>query len=250
MVLYIYKQKMINTNITAKKRKFTVKFTDLTDEQQKFAKTRNTHLLTLASAGAGKTQSIIFFINDKMQEGIKPEEIISFSFTRKAASELKERVNAFFKYKNYNFKYISTIHSFCWNELIKPFYKDIGYTTIPTIVHEFSEDFMNSEYKEFGGKKERPAFNKSFISKISKDLQGEEFSDAETLRMFAYLVKNNLVMFDFMIHLANFILEDTDCIDRVKNMFKNIKYIITDEAQDLNPAQFRFLVKLRDTTGA
>ena len=69
----------------------------MTDEQIKFATTKNKHIIALASAGAGKTFSLVHFINDKIQDGVKPDEIISFSFTRKADNELKERVNKFFE---------------------------------------------------------------------------------------------------------------------------------------------------------
>lgn len=217
-----------------------MKFTDLTDEQQKFALTRDKHVIALASAGAGKTQSLIFFISDKIQSGVKADEIISFSFTRKAANELKERVNKFFEKGNYDFKYISTIHSFCWNELIKPFYQDIGYTNIPTIVHEFPDEFMEKEYKEHGKKMERSAFNKKFMQNVSKDLQREDFKEKQTVRLLQYLVEHNLVMFDLMIHLANFVLEDEDSRPKAQKVIGPIKYVITDEAQDLNPAQYKF----------
>ena len=217
-----------------------MKFNDLTDEQQKFAKTQNKHIIALASAGAGKTQTLIFFIHDKILSGVKPDEIISFSFTRKAANELKERVNKFFEKKNYDFKYISTIHSFCWNEIIKPFHKEIGYTTIPTITHEFPEEFMNQEYKSYGKKIEKSSFNKKFIKTVTKDLQREDFKEPETVRLLQYLVGHNLVMFDFMIHLSNFVLSEPEYEEKVKKSVGNIKYIITDEAQDLNPAQYRF----------
>ena len=227
----------------------TLKFTDLTDEQQKFSTTKDSHVLALASAGAGKTQSLIFFINDKLQHGVKPNEIISFSFTRKAANELKERISKFFENQKLDFKYISTIHSFCWNELIKPFHKDIGFTIVPTIVHEFPESFMDEEYKQYGKKKERASFNKGFMNTVSKDLQKEDFESPETARLLKYLVEHNLVMFDFMIHLANFVLGDNDTMPKVKNAIGIIKYIITDEAQDLNPAQYKFVKMLREATG-
>lgn len=223
-----------------------MKFEDLTDEQKKFATTRDKHIMALAAAGAGKTGSIIFFINDKIQIGIKSNEIISFSFTRKAANELKERVNNFFKNKKYDFKYISTIHSFCWNELIKPFYKEIGYTAIPTIIHEFPEEFMNSEYKQFGGKKEKAAYNKFFSKRVSNDLQQENFTEKETIRLLQYIVKHNLIMFDFMVHFANFVFEDGEACKKAVESIGNIKYVITDEAQDLNPSQFK-LTKLLQT---
>ena len=217
-----------------------MKFTDLTEEQQKFSTIRNQHVLALAAAGSGKTMSLIFFINDKIQSGVKPNEIISFSFTRKAANELKERINKFFENQKIDFKYISTIHSFCWNELIKPFYKEIGYTVVPTIVHEFPESFMDDEYKKYGKKKERASFNKSFMDVVTKDLQKEDFEKPETARMLGYLVEHNLVMFDFMIHLANFVLEDKESVENVKKTLGTIKYVIIDEAQDLNHAQYKF----------
>lgn len=220
-----------------------MKFSDLTDEQQKFAKIRDKHIMALAAAGAGKTGTCVFFINDKIEYGVKPNEIISFSFTRKAANELKDRVNAFFKDSNFDFKYISTIHSFCWNEVIKPFHKELGYTTIPTIVHEFPEDFMESEYKAFGGKKDKAPFNKSFITKVTADLQQENFIFKESMRLLEYLVNHNLVMFDYMVHLANFVFEDADVSVKAANSIGSIKYVITDEAQDLNPAQYK-LTKL------
>lgn len=222
----------------------------MTDEQIKFATTKNKHIIALASAGAGKTFSLVHFINDKIQDGVKPDEIISFSFTRKAANELKERVNKFFekdKKKKYEFPYISTIHSFCWNELIKPFYQDIGYTNIPTIIHEFPDEFMEQEFKTHGKKKEKTVFNKQFMNTISKDLQREDFKEPETVRLLQYLVGHNLVMFDLMIHLANFVLEDVDSKVKVINALGTIKYVITDEAQDLNPAQYRFTKLLNQT---
>lgn len=227
-----------------------MKNTGMTDEQIKFATTKNKHIIALASAGAGKTFSLVHFINDKIQDGVKPDEIISFSFTRKAANELKERVNKFFekdKKKKYEFPYISTIHSFCWNELIKPFYQDIGYTNIPTIIHEFPEEFMEQEFKTHGKKKEKTVFNKQFMNTISKDLQREDFKEPETVRLLQYLVGHNLVMFDLMIHLANFVLDDEDSRPKVINAIGTIKYVITDEAQDLNPAQYRFTKLLNQT---
>ncbi len=227
-----------------------MKNTGMTDEQIKFATTKNKHIIALASAGAGKTFSLVHFINDKIQDGVKPDEIISFSFTRKAANELKERVNKFFekdKKKKYEFPYISTIHSFCWNELIKPFYQDIGYTNIPTIIHEFPEEFMEQEFKTHGKKKEKTVFNKQFMNSISKDLQREDFKEPETVRLLQYLVGHNLVMFDLMIHLANFVLEDVDSRPKVIKALGTIKYVITDEAQDLNPAQYRFTKLLNQT---
>jgi len=210
----------------------------MTNEQEEFSKTRDTHILALASAGAGKTHTLIHFIHDKIKSGLRPNQIISFSFTRKAANELKDRVNSHFKGMDFDFKYISTIHSFCWNEIIKPFYNEIGYTSIPTIVHEFPDEFMEKEYKEHGKKQDRAGFNRKFMDIVSKDLQEEDFTAPETVRLLQYLVSHNLTMFDFMIHLANFVLKEEPV--KLQKHIGTIGYVITDEAQDLNPAQYKF----------
>jgi len=217
----------------------------MTNEQTHFATTKNKHILALASAGAGKTYSIIMFINDKIEVEVKPSEIISFSFTRKAANELKDRIAKHFKSKELDFPFISTIHSFCWTELIKKYYNDIGYTQIPTIIQEFPDEFMDQAYKNYGKKKARAAFNKDFQRLVSKDLQNEDFIEPETISLLEYLVKHNLVMFDFMIHLSNFVL--IEHTNKVQNNIKMIKYVIIDEAQDLNPAQYKFAKLLQQT---
>ncbi len=211
---------------------------NLTEEQLEFATTKKEHLLVLAAAGAGKTGSVVHFISDKIDNDSKPNNIISFSFTKKAANELKERVNHHFKKQNYDFNYIATIHSFCWNELIKPYFSELGYTTTPTIVHEFPDDFVDKEHKEYGKKKEKVAYMKRFQKIISNDLQEEEFGQQETVRLIQYLVEHDLIMFDLMVPLANLIIIERS--DLVKQSIGKIDYIITDEAQDLNKSQYKF----------
>lgn len=210
----------------------------LTEEQYKFATTKNKHLLVLAAAGAGKTGSIVHFIGDKITNGSEPKNIISFSFTKKAANELKDRVKNHFKKEQLDFPYIATIHSFCWNELIKPFHKELGYTDIPTIVHEFPDDFIEKEHKAHGKKKEKMAYMKRFTSLVSADLQEEEFGEQETFRLIEYLLEHNLIMFDLMVPLANLIILERK--DLVLKSMGQIDYIITDEAQDLNRSQYKF----------
>ena len=106
---------------------------------------------------------------------------------------------------------------------------------------------MEQEFKTHGKKKEKTVFNKQFLNSISKDLQREDFKEPETVRLLQYLVGHNLVMFDLMIHLANFVLDDEDSRPKVIKAIGSIKYVITDEAQDLNPAQCRFTKLLNQT---
>jgi len=54
---------------------------------------RGGHLRIVACAGSGKTESLARRIASLVQEGIEPSEIVAFTFTEKAAAELKERVS-------------------------------------------------------------------------------------------------------------------------------------------------------------
>ena len=67
----------------------------LNKEQLSAARAPLGHNLIIASAGTGKTSTIVGRIAYLLQEGIKPEEILLLTFTNKAANEMKERVAKF-----------------------------------------------------------------------------------------------------------------------------------------------------------
>ena len=51
-----------------------------------------THIQIVACAGSGKTEALARRVANLLARGIKPESIIAFTFSKKAASELKERI--------------------------------------------------------------------------------------------------------------------------------------------------------------
>ncbi|MDR2099575.1 MAG: ATP-dependent helicase [Campylobacteraceae bacterium] len=68
----------------------------LNQEQYAAATAPLGHNLVIASAGTGKTSTIVARIAHLLQEGIKPEEVLLLTFTNKAANEMIERVARFF----------------------------------------------------------------------------------------------------------------------------------------------------------
>jgi len=89
-----------------------------TDNQLKAIESRQENLLILACAGSGKTGVISVKIAQLISEGINRDEIIAFTFTDRAANELKARVRQHLEYivpdnPSLGDMYIGTIHSFC-----------------------------------------------------------------------------------------------------------------------------------------
>jgi len=69
---------------------------NLNENQLKSATAEMGYNLVIASAGTGKTSTIVGRIAYLLQSGIKPEEILLLTFTNKAANEMKERISKFF----------------------------------------------------------------------------------------------------------------------------------------------------------
>ena len=64
----------------------------LSPEQQRVVDHRGSSLQVIACAGSGKTESISRRVAALIDEGNPPDSIVAFTFTEKAASELKERI--------------------------------------------------------------------------------------------------------------------------------------------------------------
>lgn len=70
-------------------------------------------LLIIAGPGSGKTRTVVHSIAYAIENGEDPSKIAAFTFTRKAAEELKERVGKILTRDVTNNSHISTFHSFC-----------------------------------------------------------------------------------------------------------------------------------------
>ncbi|MDD5760290.1 MAG: ATP-dependent helicase, partial [Desulfobulbaceae bacterium] len=89
-----------------------------TEKQQAAIDSRNTNLLILACAGSGKTEVISRRIAELVQEGTSKSSIIAFTFTERAANELKARIRLHLEKlqpddPSLGDMYVGTIHSFC-----------------------------------------------------------------------------------------------------------------------------------------
>ena len=82
---------------------------------------RGSHMQIIASAGSGKTEVVSQRVVDLIAEGIEPDAIVAFTFTERAAEELKNRVAVRVEQRlgraaldRLTGLQIGTIHAFCY----------------------------------------------------------------------------------------------------------------------------------------
>ena len=93
---------------------------NLTANQEKAINEIDNNLQIIACAGSGKTEVITRRIAKILKEkkNIKPENIVAFTFTEKAADSMKKRIElAVDKEINISQMYIGTIHGYCYKLL-------------------------------------------------------------------------------------------------------------------------------------
>jgi len=101
---------------------------DQTEAQQKAIEVIDRNLQIVACAGSGKTRvvaaRVVNILRHMGSKGIRPENIVAFTFTDKAAAELKDRITRMYRDEFGHVEglagmYVGTIHGFCLDLLQK-----------------------------------------------------------------------------------------------------------------------------------
>ncbi|MFN4173664.1 MAG: ATP-dependent helicase, partial [Parachlamydiaceae bacterium] len=225
---------------------------DLNPEQQKAVDHLNGPLLILAGAGSGKTKVVTHRIAKLLKEGVRPESILALTFTNKAASEMRNRVQSI---QNETVA-ISTFHSF-GARFLRDWAEAAGLSRKFSIYDEDdSLKVIKTVLAELGIKEKKgdARIIKTLISEAKNELKkldevGDEDTDIDTLKQFdqifnqyqAHLKIADSVDFDDLLYLPLKILkENSDILQRIRTRYR---YILVDEYQDTNQAQYE-LIKL------
>ena len=225
---------------------------DNLNKQQKEAVTHiDGPMLVLAGAGSGKTKVLTSRIAYLIENGVNPRNILAITFTNKAAKEMKDRVINLIG-SSANYIQISTFHSLGL-KMIKENYNILGYDKNFTILD--SDDTLTVVKKIIKEMNLNPQFYnaKAIRNKISSAknelMSVSEFShvefDKDIVRIFekynSILKTNNSVDFDDLLVLPIQLLNNSEVLDRYQELYK---YILIDEYQDTNEAQYKFTKKL------
>lgn len=231
----------------------------LNKEQYEGASTIEGQVLILAGAGSGKTRVLTYRMAHMIEDlDIPPYKILAITFTNKAAKEMKDRVKAIVGEKA-DSMWISTFHSTCVRILRREADK-IGYKTNftiydtsdqKTLVNECMKalniDSKDIEQREISGKigraKDRMQGPESFKREFESNYRENKIADVYLMYQ-KRLKENNAMDFDDLISkTVELFKKNPDVLEFYQNKFK---YIMVDEYQDTNGAQYQFVKMLAD----
>ena len=211
-------------------------------------------LLILAGAGSGKTRALTHRIAYLIEEkGVAPWNILAITFTNKAAGEMRDRVNALVETGAQSI-WVSTFHSLCVR-ILRRDAESLGYDRNFTIYDSDDQKTLVRQVMkklELDSKLYRDRAIMSVISANKNELiSPEEYAvqvsgEYRKMRMAeAYqeyqdqLRRSNAFDFDDLIMKTVELLQNNGEIrERYQDRFR---YILVDEYQDTNTAQFRLL---------
>ncbi len=210
-------------------------------------------LLILAGAGSGKTRVLIHRIAWLMEQGINPWNIMAITFTNKAAGEMRERVDNLVGFGSESV-WVATFHSTC----VRILRRYIGHLGFDTSFSIYDTDDQKSVMKDVCKRlnvdtkifKER--YLLSVISRAKDELAsplemelaaGTDFQRKRLAEVYkeyqAQLRRNNALDFDDLIVKTVELFQN--CPEILESYQERFRYLMVDEYQDTNTAQFKLI---------
>lgn len=229
-------------------------YSTLNPQQQEAVYHTEGPLLILAGAGSGKTRvlthRIAYLIDEK---GVNPWNILAITFTNKAASEMRERVDKIVGFGSESI-WVSTFHSTCVR-ILRRHIDRLGFDTRFAIYDTEDQKTLMKEicrklnidtkiYKERSLLAQISHAKDELITPDEMELNaGGDFNKKKVAAVYreyqASLRKNNALDFDDLIVKTVELFQN--CGDVLENYQERFKYIMVDEYQDTNTAQFKFV---------
>lgn len=226
---------------------------DLNEAQLEAVKSKDGPILVIAGAGTGKTKTLTYRVARLIEDGIKPENILLLTFTKKAAAEMLSRATIVLDNRCEKVAG-GTFHSFA-NIILRKYSKLLGLKNNFTIMDRADcEDVINHIVGQLFPKKEKRFPKKSTLLDIysksinkvtpTKQIIADEFPQfahcedkiIEVHKAYvAYKRENSVLDYDDLLLYIKLLLENNDGLR--KRLSNEYKYIMVDEYQDTNTLQ-------------
>ena len=230
----------------------------LNDKQKEAVLHTEGPLLILAGAGSGKTRVLTHRIAHLVEnKGVRPWSILAITFTNKAAKEMKERIGNLVPQGIVEEMWVSTFHSMCVR-ILRRYSDRLGYSRFFTIYDTADQKTLIKE-----SLKTLDINEKNFpvgtvmgaISSYKNRLEtpelatmnaGDDYRAKQMARIYTTyqnkLKENNSMDFDDLLVNTYLLFKDhVDVLDYYQNKFQ---YILVDEYQDTNGAQYKLVEML------
>ena len=228
----------------------------LNPEQAEAAGTINGPVLVLAGAGTGKTRVITFRIAHMLSIGIAPEQILGMTFTNKAAREMRERLAQLVDPGVASRVTLGTFHSFCIRILRREAAK-LGYLPGFTIADDSDQQGLLKQAVGNAGFSTREGFplaevqaqigkwkNRLLFPKDAKKFAETSYEEDCAIVYEHYQelleLQNSLDFDDMLLLVHKLFTEFPEVLAKYQDRYR---YLLIDEYQDTNAAQFT-IVKL------
>ena len=213
--------------------------------------------LVIAGAGSGKTKVLTHKIANLINKGVKPWNILAITFTNKAANEMKTRVEGIIGEDASKDMWIGTFHSVCVR-ILRRTIESIGFdrsfvifdtsdqrSLIKACLKEFNiDDKLFSDrgvQAEISNAKNEMLEPAQYARKYNGDFRREKIAEIYSLYQ-SKLKANNAIDFDDIINYTIKVLSENP--EHLEYYSEKFHYVLVDEYQDTNKAQFTLITML------
>ena len=234
---------------------------DLNDVQRQAVINYDGPTLIVAGAGSGKTRVLTYRIAYLLTQGIPPGSILALTFTNKAAKEMKERIAKLVDQNEARRLWMGTFHS-VFARILRAEYNATGYPStfsiydtqdaknlLKQVIKEMELDEQIYKISDVYGRISSAKNNLITVNMYpnsvmyQQDRSNRRQHIADIYKIYAQrCVKAGAMDFDDILLNTNILFRNnSEILDKYQNFFR---YILVDEYQDTNPAQYMIVKKL------
>ncbi|MBI4709347.1 MAG: UvrD-helicase domain-containing protein [Candidatus Portnoybacteria bacterium] len=232
----------------------------LNEKQREAVITTEGPILVVAGPGSGKTKVLTHRVAYLIEQGVAPQSIMAVTFTNKAADEMKQRLQKLLAYNQFakpqtpaHLPLVGTFHSIC-ARILRQEAELLGYKKDFVIFDDKDSLALVKKVMadlEISQEQFKPQTIQAIISQAKSELidqklysqSGAEYFQQIVSRVYekyqAGLKSHNAMDFDDLLMLANKLFKDhPEILEKYQDRFK---YLLVDEYQDTNHAQYVFV---------
>ncbi|GAB1409854.1 ATP-dependent helicase [Desulfovibrionales bacterium] len=232
---------------------------DLNPAQLQSVTTVDGPVLVIAGAGSGKTRTIVYRLAHLVERGVRPEEIVLLTFTRKASAQMLERAQHLLGHSGLGAVRGGTFHGFAY-ALLKQYARFLGFENGASIMDrsDAEEIFGQAKDRLHLGVKDRKFPKRATIAGLWSKSRNKELSLSQVLHQDAYHLKVyeddlirwceeygrikqecGLMDYDDLLFLLERLLTEHPQVR--EGVSASISHIMVDEYQDTNLVQARLV---------